>query len=282
MFTIDERLGGLPAVKEQVVQLYQSLNAAPPGGARAAGRARRRRYVLGPRGPNGFAVFVYLYMPDSGECAVYVPSNGTVAAEQYQAEEGEALSFVESMGFIMDNLNFRGRPGRRAGRAHPDPAGVPARAAPRSVSSDIPGVPASISGVTRSPTGRAQGVVTLGKLFSAFCLLLASGLRARQRARREQGADPLRAGVAEPGEEPAVGDARDRGGPEAQPRARRGLALPRRSSTPLLRAARRGPEVLHEGPRAQARFSRRCTPTWATCTWTRSATTTPSPSTRWR
>jgi hypothetical protein len=36
MFTIDERLGGLPAVKDQVVQLYQSLNAptwrSPIGG----------------------------------------------------------------------------------------------------------------------------------------------------------------------------------------------------------------------------------------------------------
>ena len=77
MFTLDERLKGLPAVKEQVVQLYQSLNQphlAIPG--RNAGPAQA--FVLGLRGPSGFAVFVYLYLQDSGECAVYVPDTGAV------------------------------------------------------------------------------------------------------------------------------------------------------------------------------------------------------------
>lgn len=164
MFTIDERLKGLPAVKEQVVQLYQSLNQphlAVPG--RRAGPASG--YVLGLRGPSGFAVFVYLYMPDSGECAVYVPSSGTVAAEQYQSEEGEALGFVESMGFIMDNLNFRGRPiDEQDGlirslpvfQREPPPAGSAAG------STAAPG--------TQAGANKAGGVVTLGKLFSAFCL----------------------------------------------------------------------------------------------------------------
>lgn len=167
MFTIDERLKGLPAVKEQVVQLYQSLNQphlAVPG--RKAGPASG--YVLGLRGPSGFAVFVYLYMPDSGECAVYVPSNGTVAAEQYQGEESEALGFVESMGFIMDNLNFRGRPVEEQDglirtlpvfQREPPPAGsaVGSTAAPG----------------TEKAGAKAGGVVQLGKLFSAFCLALA-------------------------------------------------------------------------------------------------------------
>ena len=108
MFTIDERLRGLPATKDQIVALYESLNQphlAVPG--RQAGPARA--FILGLRGPQGFAVFVYLYMPDSAQCAVYVPSNRAVSSDKYQAEEGEALGFVESMGFIMDNLNFRGR-----------------------------------------------------------------------------------------------------------------------------------------------------------------------------
>lgn len=168
MYTIDERLKGLPAVKEQVVQLYQSLNQphlAVPG--RRAGPATA--YVLGLRGPSGFAVFVYLYLSESGECAVYVPSNGTVPAERYQSEESEALGFVESMGFIMDNLNFRGRPGdeqetfiRTAPvfqREPPAPTGLPQ------------GVPASPS-APRPPTGQKAGVVNIGKLFSAFCLAL--------------------------------------------------------------------------------------------------------------
>lgn len=109
MFTIDERLRGLPAAKEQVVLLYQSLNQphlAIPG--RKAGPAMA--FILGLRGPAGFACFVYLYMPQSGESAVYVPGNGTVPAERFAGEEAEALGFVESMGFIMDNLNFTARP----------------------------------------------------------------------------------------------------------------------------------------------------------------------------
>ncbi len=97
MFSIDERLRGLPALKEQVVQLYQSLNQphlAVPG--RRAGPAQA--FVLGLRGPSGFAVFVYLHLGDSAECAVYVPSSGTVPSAQYQNEEAEALGFTESMG----------------------------------------------------------------------------------------------------------------------------------------------------------------------------------------
>jgi len=163
MFTVDERLRGLPAVKEQVVQLYQSLNAphlAVPG--RRAGPATG--YVLGLRGPSGFAVFVYLYLAESGECAVYVPSAGTVSADAYQAEEAEALSFVESMGFIMDNLNFRGRPPEEQDELiRTTPA---FQREPPAPSGDIPGVPSS----SRSGTGRAPGVIVLGKLFSAFCL----------------------------------------------------------------------------------------------------------------
>jgi type IV pilus assembly protein PilF len=170
MYTIDERLKGLPAVKDQVVQLYQSLNAphlAIPG--RKAGPAMA--FVLGLRGPSGFAVFVYLYMQESGESAVYVPSNGTVPAEQFQSEESEALGFVESMGFIMDNLNFRGRP--------PDEQDTIIRTMPVFMREPPPpapvGTPASASGNTRSGkagTGANASVVQLGKLFSAFCLAL--------------------------------------------------------------------------------------------------------------
>lgn len=168
MYAIDERLKGLPAVKEQVVQLYQSLNQphlAVPG--RQAGPATA--YVLGLRGPSGFAVFVYLYLSESGECAVYVPSNGTVPADRYQAEEAEALGFVESMGFIMDNLNFRGRPTDEQ-ESFIQNAPVFQRLPPPP--SAVPGVPASPGtvGPGRSATSPKESVVNIGKLFSAFAL----------------------------------------------------------------------------------------------------------------
>lgn len=179
MYSIDERLRGLPAVKDQVVQLYQSLNAphlAIPG--RKAGPATA--FVLGLRGPSGFAVFVYLYMQQSGESAVYVPSNGTVPAEQFQSEEAEALGFVESMGFIMDNLNFRGRP--------PDEQDAIIRTLPVFMREPPPpAAPPSPSSPGKTPSGGHGSVVQLGKLFSAFCLgLLVSGCAHLSDKDREQ------------------------------------------------------------------------------------------------
>ncbi len=168
MFAIDERLKGLPALKEQVVQLYQSLNQphlAVPG--RKAGPAQG--FVLGLRGPSGFAVFVYLHLGDSAECAVYVPSNGTVPPDQYQNEEAEALAFTESMGFIMDNLNFRGRPADEQDVLIRDLA-VFQREPPSKAA--LGTVPSSSGSGTRPPTGRTHALSSLGKLFGAFCLSL--------------------------------------------------------------------------------------------------------------
>lgn len=171
MYTIDDRLGGLPAVKDQVVQLYQSLNAphlAVPN--RRAGPASG--YVLGLRGPKGFAVFVYLYLAESGECAVYVPSERTVEADRYQAEEAAALTFVESMGFIMDNLNFRGRPPEEQEQLLRT---LPVfQREPPAPSDDVPGVASSISSFGRAPS-KGPGIITLGKLFSAFAVALWCG-----------------------------------------------------------------------------------------------------------
>lgn len=109
MYTVDDRLKGLPAAREQIVSLHQSLNQphlAVPG--RHAGPAQAT--VLGLKGQHGYGVFVHLYLPESNEVAVYLPSNRSVPWEQFEAAESDGLSFVESMGFIMDNLNFRSRP----------------------------------------------------------------------------------------------------------------------------------------------------------------------------
>ena len=107
MFTLDERIRGLPAVKEQVVALYQSINSphlAIPG--KKAGPALAS--VVGLRGPHGFAVFIYLYLPESQDCAVYASDRRNLSPDEYQAEEQEAIAFCESMAFMVDNANFRG------------------------------------------------------------------------------------------------------------------------------------------------------------------------------
>jgi type IV pilus assembly protein PilF len=161
MFTFDERIRGLPAVKEQVVQVHQSLNSphlAVPG--RRAGPSTA--WVLGLRGQHGYAVFVYLYLSDSGECAVYAPQNRQLAAEAFAGEESDALAFVESMGFIMDNLNFKART--------VDEQDQMLSALP--VFQREPPAPHQRAGTPGAPAAKPSGAVSLGKLFSAFCLVL--------------------------------------------------------------------------------------------------------------
>ncbi len=107
MFNIDPRIRGIPAGRDQVVALFQSINApnlAVPG--KQAGPAQA--FVVGVRGQGGLAVFVYLYLAESQDCAVYAPRKRNLTPEAYRTEEAEAMAFVESMGFMMDNMNYPG------------------------------------------------------------------------------------------------------------------------------------------------------------------------------
>ena len=107
MFTLDERIRGLPAAKEQVVALYHSINSphlAIPG--KKAGPALAS--IVGLRGAHGFAVFIYLFLPESQDCAVSASDRRNLSPDEYQAEEQEAIAFCESMAFMVDNTNFRG------------------------------------------------------------------------------------------------------------------------------------------------------------------------------
>ena len=106
VFTFDERIRGLPAGKDQVASLYQSINSphlAIPG--KQAGLSQA--FIAGLRGQSGYGVFVYLYLADGPDCAVYASDRRNLSATEFEGEENEALGFVESMGFIMDNINFR-------------------------------------------------------------------------------------------------------------------------------------------------------------------------------
>lgn len=161
MFLFDERIRGLPAKPEQVASVYQSINSphlAIPG--KQAGPAQA--YILGLRGQNGFAVFIYLYLSDEPDCAVYASDRRNLSAEEYEGEESEALGFVESMGFIMDNLNVRNLPPpdleslmRQLPVFRRDPRAVPPGSQPA----------AKASAGSATPTG------SLARFFASFCLV---------------------------------------------------------------------------------------------------------------
>jgi hypothetical protein len=60
------------------------------------------------RNANGsFSIVVALYLPRTGENVIYLHAKRQLAAEEYREVQDAGLHFLESMGFMLDNLNFR-------------------------------------------------------------------------------------------------------------------------------------------------------------------------------
>ena len=66
-------------------------------------------YIVGMRNhPSGlFSIYVYLYLVDARECLIYLHDPPEIQMDAYHDTELEAFAFVESMGFMVDNVNFR-------------------------------------------------------------------------------------------------------------------------------------------------------------------------------
>ena len=106
MFSLDDTVRGFDASREQVAALFQSINAphvAIPG--RRAGPAQA--FIACLRSTQGFTVTIYLWLSESQDCAVYLTERVAQTPEDYRTLQTDALGFVESMGFMMDNLNYR-------------------------------------------------------------------------------------------------------------------------------------------------------------------------------
>jgi len=107
VFQADQSLRFIPATRERVVAIIESINqpqiSVPGRPAQAV-----QGYLAGLRNPGGsFSVFVILSLPASGENVVYLHEKREVGIEEYRAVEVEGLHFLESMGFMLDNLNFQ-------------------------------------------------------------------------------------------------------------------------------------------------------------------------------
>lgn len=106
MLKVDASLNHIPAGREHVVALYESINQ-PLVNIPGHGTAPTFAYILGTRNKQGhLTVFVYLYQQQTGAVVVYVCEPRSLSREQYRAEEAEAVRFVESMGFLVDNVHF--------------------------------------------------------------------------------------------------------------------------------------------------------------------------------
>jgi hypothetical protein len=107
VFEPDPSIQFVPVTREQVVALVESINqpqVSIPGKPAQVVQG----HLCGIRNPNGtFSIVVSLFLPKSGENVVYLHQKRQVTLEEYRDVEIEGLQFLESMGFMLDNLNFR-------------------------------------------------------------------------------------------------------------------------------------------------------------------------------
>ena len=97
----------IPATREQVVALVESINQ-PQVSIPGKTPQQVTGHLCGVRNANGsFSIYVGLHLPGTGENVVYVHDQGQLDVEAYRDVEIEGLHFLESMGFMLDNLNFR-------------------------------------------------------------------------------------------------------------------------------------------------------------------------------
>jgi Tfp pilus assembly protein PilF len=104
---VDPTLNHIPARREHVVSLYESINQ-PLVNIPSHGTAPTGAYLLGTRNEHGYyTVFVYLHQPETRAVIIYVSEPRNLTADQFRVEEQEAVRFVESMGFMVDSVPFR-------------------------------------------------------------------------------------------------------------------------------------------------------------------------------
>ncbi len=107
MFTADPNLTYIAASRGQVVSIIESINhpaVGVPGYPTQAGEGT----AVGVRNPGGtFSIFIHLYLVESKASAIYRHAQDEFDLESYPEVEAEAIEFLESMGFMVDNLNFR-------------------------------------------------------------------------------------------------------------------------------------------------------------------------------
>ena len=107
MFSPDPAITFIPPVPARIVSIIESINhprvvvpGHPPQDAQI--------FIVGVRNNNGsFSIYIYLYLIEESAQVVYSNSVRELDVRTFPAIEQEALDFAETMGFMVDNLNFR-------------------------------------------------------------------------------------------------------------------------------------------------------------------------------
>jgi hypothetical protein len=107
VFKPDPTITWVPALREQIVAVVESINQ-PQVSIPGKPSQQVFGHLVGVRNGNAtFSIYVALFLPKSGENVVYVHDRRQLTVEEYRDVEIEGLQFLESMGFMLDNLNFR-------------------------------------------------------------------------------------------------------------------------------------------------------------------------------
>jgi len=111
MFGVDERLHHLAAQRSNVLAIYASLNQ-PHIGVPGKIAQEAQGFIVSIRNASGhYSIFVTLHLTQTHELIHYTDSDRPeVPKEGYRDAEADAVGFVESMGFMLDNLNYRALP----------------------------------------------------------------------------------------------------------------------------------------------------------------------------
>ncbi len=95
---------------DRIVAIIESLNA-PNIAIPELGTEPTKAWLVGCLTPAGGAcVFCCLLPNGSRRPMLYVSNPPEVPLASYSLLENESIQYVESMGFLLDNLNFRARP----------------------------------------------------------------------------------------------------------------------------------------------------------------------------
>jgi hypothetical protein len=107
MFTPEPSIQYVPASREQVVALIEAINQPQ---VTIPGRQPQSVHGLlcSLRNANGsFSILLALHLPRSGENVIYLHEKRQLTTDEYREVQDEGLQFLESMGFMLDNLNYR-------------------------------------------------------------------------------------------------------------------------------------------------------------------------------
>jgi hypothetical protein len=107
VFTPEPSIQYVPVGREQVVAIIEGINqpqVSIPGKAPQGVSG----HLCALRNANGsYSIVVGLHLPKSGENVIYLHGKRQLSAEEYREVQDEGLHFLESMGFMLDNLNYR-------------------------------------------------------------------------------------------------------------------------------------------------------------------------------